>query len=131
MDQEGITQQETKKEDPDLRVPSPQPNLNSYYTFIEGVRVIPQNFSIPLFFELEKEKARTHRWMKIDKSKGMEDVGHMEEKLKEMSRELSSIRDIEAMMKAELEVENAWLRGKLQERESHLETMASLSSEAI
>lgn len=49
--------------------------------------------------------------MKIAKSKGVEDVGHMKEKLKEMRREMSSIRDIEAMMKSQLEVENAWLRG--------------------
>jgi len=49
--------------------------------------------------------------MKISKSKGVEDVGHMEEKLKEMGRELSNIRDKEAMMKVQLEVDNAWLRG--------------------
>ena len=55
--------QETKKEDPELREPSPQPNLDSYYRFIEGGRVIPQKFSIPLLFELEKERERTHRWM--------------------------------------------------------------------
>jgi len=35
-----------------------------------------------LFFKLEKERARTHRWMQIAKSKGVEDIGHMEEKLK-------------------------------------------------
>ena len=40
-DQEGITQQETKKEDPEWREPSPQPKLDSYYRFIEGGRVIP------------------------------------------------------------------------------------------
>jgi len=54
MDQEGIIQQETKKEDPELREPSLQPNLDSYYRFIKGGRVIPHKFSIPLFFELEK-----------------------------------------------------------------------------
>lgn len=85
MDQEGTTQQETNKEDPELREPSPQANINSYYKLIEGSRVIPQNFAIPLLFELEKEKARTHKWMQIAKSKGVEDVGHMEEKLKDMA----------------------------------------------
>ena len=35
------------------------------------------------------------------------------------------------MMKSRLEAENAWLRGQLEERESQLVTMASLSSEAI
>ena len=34
----------------------------------------------------------------------MEDIGHMEEKVKEMGRELSSLSDIEAMMKIQLEV---------------------------
>jgi len=33
--------------------------------------------------------------MKIAKSKGVEDAGHMEEKLQELVRELSSIRDKE------------------------------------
>ena len=69
--------------------------------------------------------------MQISKSKGVEDVGHMEDKLKEMGRELSSIRDKDAMMKSQLQAKNAWLRGQLQERESLLETMASLSLEAI
>ena len=75
-------QQETKKEFPKLREPSPQPNLDSYYRFIEGGRVIAHKFSIPLLFELEKERARTHRWMQISKSKGVEDIGQMEEKVK-------------------------------------------------
>jgi len=35
MDQEGIMQQEIKMEDPKLREPSPQPNLDSYYRFLE------------------------------------------------------------------------------------------------
>jgi len=79
--------------------------------------VISQNFAIPLFFELEKERVRTQRWMQISKSKGVQDVGHMEEKLKEMGRELSNTWDEEAMMKSQLEVEIAWIRGQLQERE--------------
>jgi len=85
--------------------------LDSYYWFIEGGKVIPQKFSIPLFFELEKERARTHRWMQITKSKGVEDIGHMEEKLKEMGRELSGLRDRETTMRNQLETKNAWLRG--------------------
>ena len=54
-----------------------------------------------------------------------------ERKLKEMGRELRSIRDKEEMMKSNLEVENAWLRGQLQEREIQLAIVASLSLEAI
>jgi len=85
-------QQEKKREDLELREPSPQPNIDSCYRFIVGGRVIPQKNSIPLSFELEKQRARTHRWMQIGKSKGVEDTGHMEEKLKEMGSELSSLR---------------------------------------
>lgn len=131
LDKEGSVQQETKKEDPELREPSPQPNLDSYYRFIEWGRVVPQKFSIPLFFELEKERARTHRWMQIAKSKGVDDIGLMEENIKEMGRELSSLRDREAMMKAQLEAKNAWLKGQLQERGNQLASMANLSLEAI
>ena len=69
--------------------------------------------------------------MQISKSKGVEDVGHMDKKLKEMGRELSSIRDKEAMMKSQLEAENTWLRGQLQEREIQLASMANFSMEAI
>jgi len=55
----------------------------------------------------------------------------MEEKLLEMSRELSSIRDRERVMKSQIEVENTWMRRKVQEKESQLETMESLSMEAL
>lgn len=77
----------TKPQEPDL-----EPILASYYHLLEGGRIIPQTFAIPLFFELEKERIRTHRWMQIAKSKGVEDVGHTENKLREMGRELSAIR---------------------------------------
>jgi len=69
--------------------------------------------------------------MQIEKSKGVENVGKMEEKLKEMGKELSSLRDRESIMKNQLEIENAWLRGQLQERENQLACMASLSLEVI
>lgn len=55
----------------------------------------------------------------------------MEENVKEMGRELSILRDREAIMKAQLEAEKSWLKGKLQERENQLASMASLSLEAI
>jgi len=92
-DKEGSLQQETKEEDPELKEPSPHPNLDSYYMFSKGCRVIPQKIVILLFIELEKERARTHRWMQIAKSKVVEDISHMEKKLKEMGKELSSLRD--------------------------------------
>lgn len=55
----------------------------------------------------------------------------MEERLKDMGRELSSLRDREAIMRNQLEKENAWLKGKLQERENQLTCMASISFESI
>lgn len=38
--------------------------------------------------------------MKISKSKEVDDIGHLEEKVKEMGKELSSIRNRESMNKA-------------------------------
>jgi len=61
----------------------------------------------------------------------MEDIGHMEEKLKEMGKEVSGLRDKEEIMGSQLGRENAWLRGQLQERENQLACMASLSLEVI
>ena len=46
LDEERSKQQETKREDPELRQPIRQPNLESYYIFIKGARVIPKNFVI-------------------------------------------------------------------------------------
>jgi len=48
-----------------------------------------------------------------------------------MGIELSKIRDIEQIMRYQLEVENTWLRRQLQEKESQLATMESLSMEAL
>jgi len=79
--EEKITQEIIEGESQEMKKPIPHPNLRSYYRFIEGGRVFPQKFSIPLSFEPKKERARTHRCMQIAKSKGVEDVGHMEEKL--------------------------------------------------
>jgi len=69
--------------------------------------------------------------MQIAKSKGVEDIWHMEEKLKEMGKEINGLRDREAIMRDQLERENAWLRGQLQERENQLASMPSLSLEVI
>lgn len=44
--------------------------------------------------------------MQISKSKGVEDIGHMEEKLREMVRELSALRNKEAITRSHLENEN-------------------------
>ena len=36
--------------------PSPQPIFSSYYNFLEAGRIIPQKFTMPLFFALEEER---------------------------------------------------------------------------
>jgi len=124
-------QPQVKEEATELQEPDPRPNLASYYNLLERGRIIPQKFVIPLFFELEKERIRTHRWMQISKSKGFEDVGHMENKLKEMGRELSALRDREEITRRHLENKNGLLRRQLQEKETQLACMASLSKKAL
>ena len=69
--------------------------------------------------------------MQIAKSKGVEDVGHMENKLREMGRDLSDIRNREAITRSHLETENELLRRQLQEKETQLACMASLSMEEL
>jgi len=49
--------------------------------------------------------------VQISKTKGVKDIGHMEEKLREICRELSTLRDREVIMKNQLEAENEWLKG--------------------
>jgi len=65
---------------------------------------------------LEKERIRSHRWMQITKSKGVKDIGHMENKLRKMGKELSAIRHREAIARTYLEIENEMLRRQLQEK---------------
>ena len=48
--------------------------------------------------------------MQIAKSKGVEDVGHMENKLREMGRELRVVRHREAIARGQLQTENEFLR---------------------
>lgn len=47
--------QEEEKTDVIMK-PSPQPNLGSYYNFLEAGKIIPQKFIVPLFLALEEEK---------------------------------------------------------------------------
>jgi len=59
---------------------------------------------------LEKESIRTHRWMQIAKSKGVEDINHMENQIKEMGKELSVVIHREEITRTHLEMENELLR---------------------
>lgn len=54
--------------------------------------------------------------MQITKSKGVKDIGHMENKLRKMGKELSAIRHREAIARTYLEIENEMLRRQLQEK---------------
>jgi len=65
--------------------------LGSYYNFLEAGKIIPQKFTVPVFLALEEERVRTHTWMKIAKSKGVIDIGPLEEQLKEARRELAMV----------------------------------------
>jgi len=55
----------------------------------------------------------------------------MENKLREMVRELSDIRNMEVITRSHLETENELLRRQLQEKETQLACMASLSMDAL
>jgi len=69
--------------------------------------------------------------MQTEKSKGVEDIGHMERIYREMGRELSAIRHREAITRSQLEIENELLRRQLQAKETQLACMASWSMEEL
>ena len=89
MEGEAATSPQRGEEIEKIIEPSPQPNLISYYNFLEAGKIIPQKFRVPLFFALEEERVRTHTWIRIAKSKGVADIGPLEEQLKEARRELA------------------------------------------
>lgn len=69
--------------------------------------------------------------MQITKSKGVEDIGHMENQLREMGRELSVARHREAITRTHLQTKNELLKRKLKEKETQLACMASWSMEEL
>ena len=70
---------------------------------------------MPLFFALEEERVRTHTWMKIAKSKGVADIGPLEEQLKEARKELAMAKHVANFQRVFLQEENEKLRLQLQE----------------
>ena len=52
--------------------------------------------------------------MQIVKSKGLEDIGHMEDKLKELRGESAMVRHIESCKRVQLQEENELLKKQLQ-----------------
>ena len=69
---------------------------------------------MPLFFALEEERVRTHTWMGIAKSKGVADIGPLEEQLKEARRELDMEKHMGNCQRVFLQVENEQLKRQLQ-----------------
>lgn len=96
---EKKAEEQTKEKDKATKIPEPDPypNLDSYYNLLEGGKFIPHKVAVSLFFEQEKERFRSHRWMQIAKSKWVEDIGHMEHKLRGMGKELSTVRHKKAL----------------------------------
>ena len=82
--------------------PSPQPSLGSYYNLLEAGKIIPKKFVVPLFFALEEERVRTHTWMRISKSKGVANIGPLEEQLRESRGELAMVKHVESIKRAKL-----------------------------
>jgi len=60
LEKKASEQSQEERKEKEIPDPSPQPNLRFYYNLLEGRKIIPQKFVVPLFFELEKERARTH-----------------------------------------------------------------------
>jgi len=81
---------------------------------LEAGKIIPKKFTMPLFLALGEERVRTHTWMRIAKSKGVADIGPLEERLKETQRELARVRHVESSQQAKLREENELLRQQLQ-----------------
>ena len=75
MEEKAAKQPQEEERTEEILEPSPHPSLGSYYNLLEAGKIIPQKFAVPLFFALEEERIRTHTWMRISKSKGVEDIG--------------------------------------------------------
>jgi len=84
--------------------------LGSYYNLLEAGKIIPQKLAMPVFFALEEERIRTHTWMRIAKSKGLADIHHLEEKLKESRGELAMVKNVESSQRAKLQEENELIK---------------------
>lgn len=54
LEEEAVKQLQEEDKTKEIHEPSHQPNLGSYYNLLDGGKIIPQKFAIPLFFELEQ-----------------------------------------------------------------------------
>lgn len=127
--QEGTM--ELQEQNPKLQESNPQLYLEPYYAQIKVGKTLLTHFSIQLFFELEKERGRTPKCMNISKSKRVEDVGIMEEKMKNTGEEMDDLIFVEANIRDNFQKQNKMMKSHLQEKEEQLSTMASLSMKSI
>lgn len=67
--------------------------------------------------------------MGIAKSKGVADIGHLEEQLKELRKELDMVRHMESSQRAKLQEENELLKQRLQLQGGHKEDRTSILRE--
>lgn len=96
--------------------------------------MIPQKFAVPLFYQLEEERARTHQWMNLDASKGVHYIGAMEGKVVELGKDLSDVRLKELILKEKLhkaQAENVELQEQLQQMDKQVATMGDFCMDAI
>jgi len=84
---------------------------------------------VPLFLALEEERIRTHTWMRIANSKGVANIGHLEEQLKESRRELAMVKHVESSQREKLQEENELLKQKLWLQGIHKEDRPSFLRE--
>ena len=112
---EDVVEPPKGEEEEHIPEPTPQPILTSYYNFLEAGKIIPQKFTVPLFFALEEERVRTHMWMKIAKSKGVADIGPLKEQLKVAWQELAMAKHVANCQLVSLQEENEKLQLQLQE----------------
>lgn len=59
MEGEADTSPQREEDIEHIMEPSPLPSVSSYYNFLEAGKIIPQKFTVPIFFALEEERVRT------------------------------------------------------------------------
>jgi len=129
LEEKAAKQSHEEKNTEEILEPGPEPSLGSYYNLLEARKIIPQKFVVPLFFALEEERIRTHTWMRISQSKGVVDISHLEEQLKESRRELAMVKHVESSQRAKLQEENELLKQQLRLQGIHKEDRPSVLGE--
>jgi len=129
LEEKVAKQSQEEERTAEILEPSPQPSLGTYYNLLEAGKIIPHKFVVPLFFALEEERIRTHTWMRIANSKGVVDIGPLEEQLRESRKELAMVKHVESCQRAKLQEENELLKQQLQLQGIHKEDRPSILGE--